>query len=158
MSLQLIRTNTSHPGFRRLVSLLDLYLSIKDKEEHQFYKQYNTLDEIPHVVVAMVGDIAMGCGALKIRDGGVVEIKRMFTHPTLRGKGIATQVLGELEKWASELNATHIILETGLRQPEAIALYQKSGYEICEKFAPYTDMENSVCFRKPIQPAYPGTS
>jgi len=75
----------------------------------------------------------------------------MYTSPESRGKGIATKVLAELEKWATELSSEKCVLETGKRQPEAIALYNKNGYKIIPNYGQYAEMENSVCFEKEIK-------
>jgi GNAT superfamily N-acetyltransferase len=80
-----------------------------------------------------------------------MEIKRMYTLPECRGKGIATKVLIELEKWANELSYEKCILETGKKQPEAIALYKKNGYKLIPNYGQYAEMENSVCFEKEIE-------
>lgn len=74
----------------------------------------------------------------------------MFVLPEHRGKGIAFQILQELEKWAEELKYSESILETGKKQPEAIALYQKSGYEIITNYGQYENILNSVCMSKSI--------
>jgi putative acetyltransferase len=79
-----------------------------------------------------------------------MEVKRMYTMPESRSKGIATKVLNELEKWASELAYQKCILETGKRQPDAIWLYQKNGYKSIPNYGKYVKMENSVCFEKDI--------
>ena len=77
-----------------------------------------------------------------------MEVKRMYTLPDFRGKGIATIVLQELEKWAKELRMEKCMLETGKRQPEAIALYTKNGYRLIPNYGQYAGVENSVCFEK----------
>jgi putative acetyltransferase len=74
----------------------------------------------------------------------------MFVEPASRGKGIAQQVLAELELWAKELHYTACILETGKKQPEAVALYTKSGYTIIPNYGQYLNVENSVCMKKGI--------
>ncbi len=79
-----------------------------------------------------------------------MEIKRMYTVVERRGKGIASEVLRELEIWAAELSCHTCILETGRRQPEAIALYEKSGYTQIPNYGQYAGVENSVCFQKKI--------
>ncbi|MEO6589269.1 MAG: GNAT family N-acetyltransferase, partial [Pyrinomonadaceae bacterium] len=58
------------------------------------------------------------------------------------------KILAELENWAKELNFSECILETGLKQPEAIRLYQKSGYETILNYGQYAGVENSVCMKK----------
>jgi len=80
----------------------------------------------------------------------VAEIKRMFVRPERRGRGIARSILSELETWAGELGFLECILETGLKQPEAIELYRKSGYETIPNYGQYEGVENSVCMRKSI--------
>jgi GNAT superfamily N-acetyltransferase len=80
----------------------------------------------------------------------VVEIKRMFVLPEHRGKGIAGQILQQLEIWAAEGNNSTCILETGKKQPEAIALYKKAGYKIIPNYGQYENVENSVCMEKRI--------
>jgi len=123
--LTIIRTNSNDQDFINLVKQLDAYLAVKDGRDHAFYDQYNKLDKIKHVVVAYDNNQPVGCGAIKEYDSNTMEVKRMFTLPECRGKGIATKLLNELEKWTIELGYEKCILETGKRQPEAIALYTK---------------------------------
>ena len=144
--ISFIKTNSSHPDFVSLVAELDADLAKRDGEEHAFYSQFNSLESLKHVVVCYEDDVAIGCGAEFSKTS--VEVKRMFVTPKQRGKGIASQILTELEKWASELGYTKCVLETGKRQPEAIALYTKNGYAIIPNYDPYKEMENSVCFEK----------
>jgi GNAT superfamily N-acetyltransferase len=146
----LVRTNSDNSDFRELVVLLDQDLQIRDGDEHSFYAQFNKVDEIRHVVVAYEGGEAVGCGAIKEYVSGVAEIKRMFVRPERRGRGIARSILSELETWAGELGFLECILETGLKQPEAIELYRKSGYETIPNYGQYEGVENSVCMRKSI--------
>ena len=79
-----------------------------------------------------------------------MEIKRIYVLPSERRKGIASRILKELEKWAAEKNCHSCILETGLRQPEAIALYKKNGCLSISNYGQYKGMENSVCFNKEL--------
>jgi GNAT superfamily N-acetyltransferase len=74
----------------------------------------------------------------------------MYTLPESRSKGIATKVLNELEKWATELYYKKCILETGWRQPDAIRLYEKNGYKRISNYGKYAGIENSVCFEKEL--------
>ena len=148
--INLVRTNSENSDFRELVRLLDEDLQIRDGDEHSFYAQFNKIDKIRHVVVAYENDGAVGCGALKKYEEGVAEIKRMFVRAERRGRGIAKSILSELETWASELNFSECILETGWNQPEAIGLYQKCGYETIPNYGQYVGVENSVCMRKLI--------
>jgi putative acetyltransferase len=74
----------------------------------------------------------------------------MFVQPTHRQQGVARAVLQELEQWASELGYARCVLETGKRQPEAIALYQRSGYAFTPNYGQYVGVENSVCLQKAL--------
>lgn len=146
-----IRTTSENIDFQNLVVLLDKDLKIKDGEDHDFYAQFNKIDKINHVVVYYSNNEAVGCGAFKEFDSNTVEIKRMFVHTDYRGKGIASTVLKELEVWASESGYTNCVLETGKNNPEAIALYQKSGYQIIPNYGQYENIDTSVCLKKSIQ-------
>ncbi len=148
--LNLVRTDSTDVDFIELVKQLDAYLAKKDGAEHSFYAQYNKVDHIKHVVVAYENDCAVGCGAMKHYTLETVEIKRMYTSPDGRKKGVATQILTALENWAAALGYEKCILETGKRQTEAVALYQKCGYHIIPNYGQYIGIENSVCFEKKI--------
>jgi len=150
MMITLKRTNSDDLDFVKLVDLLDKDLAIRDGEDHSFYNQFNKIDKIKHVVVFYEDDIAVGCGAFREKESDSVEIKRMYVHPDHRKKGIASQVLAELERWAAEVKYPYTVLETGKKQPEAIALYQKSGYSIIPNYPPYENVENSVCMKKTL--------
>jgi putative acetyltransferase len=144
------RTTSDNADFQDLVRLLDQELAIRDGDEHSFYHQFNAIVDLKHVIVYCEEDLPVGCGAFKPYDEKTVEIKRMFVLPELRGKGIAMAVLQDLELWASQLNYSACILETGKKQPEAIRLYQKAGYTIIPNYGQYAGVENSVCMRKGI--------
>ena len=146
--LRLFRTDADHPGYQELVVLLDADLKIRDGADHAFFAQHNKSDSIRNVVLCYVADTAAGCGAFKYYDTGIVEIKRMFVRPEFRRQHIAATVLSELERWASELNYSGCVLETGKKQPEAIALYQKSGYTAIPNYGPYVNVPTSVCMKK----------
>ena len=148
--LTLTRTDSDNSDFIQLVRLLDADLATRDGNEHSFYAQFNKIDKIRHVVVAFENNLPVGCGAIKSYDLQTMEVKRMYTLPEHRGKGIAKNILKELEKWAAELSCNKCILETGKRQPEAIELYQRSGYTIIPNYGQYAAIENSVCFEKQL--------
>ncbi len=150
MTLKIIRTDSDNTDFRELVSLLDADLAIRDGADHSFYAQFNKVDAIKNVVVAYQNGEAIGCGAFKKYDEKSVEIKRMFVRPENRGKGAAVEILTELENWASESGFKFAVLETGKKQPEAIRLYEKSGYALIPNYGQYEGMENSVCMKKPL--------
>lgn len=148
--LRILRTDSSHPDFRTLVAALDRDLAIRDGDDHAFYAQYNGITMIRHAIVVYLGDEPVGCGAFKEYEPGVAEVKRMFVPLQHRGQGIAGVVLQAVEQWAAEEGYHTCILETGVKQPEAIRLYQKSGYASIPNFGQYAGVDNSVCFEKKL--------
>jgi putative acetyltransferase len=146
--LKLIRTTPENPDFQKLIVLLDANLSVNNGDEDAFFASHNKTDEVKHAIVAYYDGIPAGTGAIKAYAEDKIEIKRMFVLPELRAKGIASEILSELENWARELGFGTAILETGVNQAEAVRLYPKLGYAITEKYAPYQNSEMSVCMRK----------
>lgn len=149
--IHLLRTDSSNTDFQKLVVLLDADLKIRDGEDHAFYSQYNKIQAIKHVVVAYQNDEPVGCGAIKEYEPGTMEVKRMYVSENKRGSGIASAVLKELEIWAQQMGYNKCILETGIRQPEAIALYKKNNYKIIPNYGQYKGIEDSVCFEKILE-------
>ena len=147
---RILRTDSSNPDFVKLVALLDADLAFRDGEDNKFYAQFNGISVLKHCLVYYDNEIPIGCGAIKRFDDTSMEVKRMYVNPDARGKGIASLLLPELEKWAKELGYSHCVLETGLRQPEAIALYKKNRYTVIPNYPPYVGVDNSVCFKKSI--------
>lgn len=146
--IHLLRTDSTNTDFQKLVTLLDSDLRTRDGEDYAFYSQYNKIQAIKHVVVAYQNDEPVGCGAIKEYESGTMEVKRMYVSEDKRGSGIASAVLKELEIWTAQLGYNKCILETGIRQPEAIALYKKNNYNIIPNYGQYAGIENSVCFEK----------
>jgi GNAT superfamily N-acetyltransferase len=148
--IELIRPNSENEDFVELVRHLDAELAVRDGDDHAFYAQFNKIAKLKHVVLAYEDGKALGCGAIRALDSGKMEVKRMYVPPDNRSRGIATKVLLELESWAREMAFTRCVLETGLKQPEAIHLYEKNGYERIPNYGQYIDVGNSVCFGKEI--------
>ena len=148
--LSISKTTSFNPAFIKLNSLLDKELAIRDGDDHAFYAQYNTLTEIKHILLAYLDGEAVACGALKQFDSDRMEIKRMFVILEKRGHAYAGQVLKELESWAKSLGFSKCILETGVKQPEAIRLYEKMGYHRIENYGQYKNVATSYCFEKAL--------
>lgn len=148
--IEIRRVSESDEGFLELVRSLDGELAIRDGEDHGFYAQFNKPVGLAGVVVAYENGEAVGCGAFKRYDEAAAEIKRMYVRPEARGKRIAGSVLKELEAWAVETGFRECILETGWKQPEAIALYKREGYQVTPNYGQYAGVENSVCMRKAL--------
>ena len=106
----------------------------------------------PHGVflVAWVAGDAVGCGGIRQYDEATGEIKRMYTKPEARRRGISRVVLEALEARARAVGYTRLVLETGIRQPEAIALYESSGYASIEPYGFYKNAPGSRCYAKDL--------
>jgi putative acetyltransferase len=148
--ITLVRTDSDHPDFVAMVRLLDADLAHRDGADHTFYAQFNKIDKIRHAVVAYQDKAPMGCGAIKAFGDNAMEVKRMYVSLASRKTGVASKILDELEKWTRELSYTRCVLETGKRQPEAIALYLKQGYRQIPNYGQYIGIENSLCFEKKL--------
>ncbi|MFI6740235.1 GNAT family N-acetyltransferase [Nonomuraea sp. NPDC050451] len=101
-------------------------------------------------LVASVGGRAVGCGAVQRVDDLTGELKRMYVLPEYRGRGIATSILGALEGLAWDLGYRRLRLATGLRQPEAIALYERCAYRPIAPYGKYVDAPLTRCYEKPL--------
>ena len=131
------------------------------------------LDDIPPEVAARFGQalsvdpdtivatiIAVGAegdpvGHAALRDlggdlSGSLEVKRVFVAPPVRGTGVSRLLMGELERIAADRGAERLIVQTGDRQPDAIALYEKIGYTPIPVYPPYVEITFSHCFEKPV--------
>ena len=144
------RADSNNKDFYRLVAKLDEDLTRRYGTEQLEYDRYNKIKDIDTIVLAYINDEPVGCGCFKTFDTNSVEVKRMFVETTLQGKGIGKAILKELEKWAAEIGYRSMVLETGTRQPEAIHLYKKLGYQIIPNFSPYIGNELSVCMKKDL--------
>ncbi len=144
----ILRTNSENADFIELVKLLDADLAIRDGEDHSFYAQFNKTYMLKNVVVVYDNNQAVSCGAVRELEPGVMEVKRMYTREGFREKGWAGTVLRELESWCREMGYKTCVLETGMKQPEAIHMYEKKGYTRIPNYGQYANISNSVCFEK----------
>ncbi|WP_371501596.1 GNAT family N-acetyltransferase [Kitasatospora sp. NBC_00374] len=111
------------------------------------------------VVVYLDGE-AVACGGWRVNEKdeeglgeGDAELKRMYVVPGARGRGLARGVLRHLERGAVEAGRTRLVLETGNKQPEAVALYASEGYLPIDKFGYYKDHPDSICMGKSLVPS-----
>jgi GNAT superfamily N-acetyltransferase len=108
-------------------------------------------------LVAYLDGNPVGCGGWRAHDAtdagfadGDAEVKRMYVAPVARGRGVARALLAELERTAARCGRRRIMLETGMKQPEAIGLYRSSGYHAVPPFGTYRDSPNCRCFGKSL--------
>ena len=101
-----------------------------------------------YFVIAAVDGCAAGCGAFRPLDAQVAEIKRMFVEPDFRGRGIAKAIIQHLENEMRRQGFVTAVLETGVKQHEAIGLYRRLGYFPIPAFGEYVGFRYSLCFAK----------
>ena len=143
---------TSAPA-QELVERLNTELSERYPEEGANFFSLDPSEVTPGrglFVLAWLDGGAIGCGAIKRLDGADAEIKRMYVEPSARGRGAGAAILAELEAEALALGAERIVLETGLRQPEAVALYRRHSFDEIPNFGPYVDSPLSLCMAKTL--------
>lgn len=92
----------------------------------------------------------VGCAGLRRRSDADVEVKRMFIRRPHRGRGLARELLTHVEEEARRLGFTRMMMETGLAQPEAIGLYESSGYQRIPGFGHYRDSPQNRCYAKEL--------
>ena len=149
--VNIIRTKADNEVFHELIKELDKDLHGNNYEAQN---QYDSLNKIPidaHVVLCFDDYRAIGCGCIKVIDYEVVEVKRMYIKKDERGKGLSKLIIKELEKWANEIGMKKMILETGIKQIEAIGLYKGMGFSEIEKYGEYKGMTTSICMGKSIK-------
>lgn len=143
--VRIVETNS--PDFEVLVAALIDELEVR-------YPGLSEEEPPPHDLLAAVvvyeADNPVGCGALRELEAGVGEIKRMFVRPEARGRGAARRILEALETHGRSLGYTVLRLGSGVRQPEALALYESSGYRRIPLFGDYSTSELCVCYEKPL--------
>jgi putative acetyltransferase len=93
----------------------------------------------------------VACGAIRRIDAGVAEVKRMYIAPVARGRGLSKLMLAALEAYARELGFRRLVLETGSRQLEALALYRGAGFDCIACFGEYIGSQLSVCMAKDLK-------
>jgi len=147
--IEIIRTNSQNPEFKKLVQLLNSDLANRDGKTHPL-SQFNNISSIKYVVLILKKDIAVGCGAISKYDNNSMEIKRMYVSPEARGQRIGEKILSELENWSRELGHTKCLLFMGSKQPEANKLYQRNNYNLIEKYGNLKDITDCICLAKDL--------
>ena len=101
-------------------------------------------------LIASRSGMPIACGAVRRIDERQAEIKRMYVNPTERGHGVGRVLLSALEVEARRLGLSRLVLETGARQPDAIALYERAWFSRIAPFSEYVGSPLSVCMAKPL--------
>jgi len=140
MTIAIERRDSPTPEVRQLVDELDGALAALYSEDQRHGLPLAQLFQpsVRFFVVRWDG-VAAGCGGVEIGNGDA-ELKRMFTRPPMRRRGVARALLQRLEAAACGAGAALLRLETGVHQPEAIALYERAGFVRCAPFGRYAEM------------------
>lgn len=144
------------PEVVRLVQALDAYQLPLYPPTSFHGIDFDALSQ-PNVLFAVArdeGGAAIGCGAI-VLEAAWGELKRMYTQPQARGRGVARALLAFLEAEAMQRGCDCFHLETGYLQHEALRLYERCGYVRCGPFGSYTDDPHSVFMRKAAAPRAP---
>lgn len=149
-----------HPDAVKLNDQVQLEYAVRYGDEGDVTPLDATMFDPPaglYLVAYDERDRPMATGGWRTQDrnaegysDGDAELKRMYVVPEGRGNGLARRILAALEADARAAGRTRMVLETGDQQPEAIALYESSGYTPCTKFGHYRTYENSRCYAKPL--------
>ncbi|NUO61734.1 MAG: GNAT family N-acetyltransferase [Hamadaea sp.] len=135
----------THPDVTLLVLAAEKELLSRYPDE-----RIRPVDPLARFVVAYQMSEPVGCGAVATVAPGVAELTRMWVRPASRRAGVGRRILAGLERRAQADGHDTVILETGVRQPEAIALYEASGYQRIPPFGEYVGNPLSVCFEKKL--------
>lgn len=136
-----------------LVSELDAFQSqlYPAESNHCLDLSTATDKQLRCVIVRDESGSPVGCGALLLQENGSAEIKRVYIRPEYRGRKLGEKIVTAIETMASEKNSGILLLETGIHQQPAIALYRRCGYEICDAFPPYAADPLSVFMCKKLR-------
>lgn len=149
--MQLIKTTGTDTRFVALCSELDADLNKQNGQQLQsIYHQYNTLEKIQNVVLALQDETPVACAALKEYAPGTAEVKRVYTKPFCRGQGVAAAVMTTLEQLAKQQGYTRLILETGLTMLPAQQLYRRLGFHQIPNYGQYAALPDSYCMEKAL--------
>jgi putative acetyltransferase len=136
---------------RTLVAELNAVLLELTPPEHCHHLTVEQMaDADTTVFIARDGGAAVACGALKRHEGGIGEVKRMYTRPSHRGQRIGEQIVARIEAMARAEGLKRLVLETGDRHYAAWKVYERSGFTRCGPVLDYADVKWSVFYDKPL--------
>ncbi|HEY9288284.1 MAG TPA: GNAT family N-acetyltransferase [Candidatus Dormibacteraeota bacterium] len=141
------------PDAQRLINALDAGLAERYPPEQRFgpnLKPHHLAGGLGIFLIARVDGRAIGCGALRLLDASTAELKRMYVDPPGQGKGVGRALLASLEQAAKQMGVSRLVLETGVYQDAALALYRRAGFRQVDCWGEYAASATSICFEKSI--------
>lgn len=145
--MKIIRTNYLNSAFQELVSQLNEDLAQRDGKDHPL-AQFNKISNLNYVVLVLLDNKPVGCGAVSNYNQTTMEVKRMYVTPSYRAQKIGECILSELENWTQELGFSKCILFMGVNQPEAMKLYTRNHFSVIENYGKLKDIPDSICLAK----------
>ena len=151
-NLEIRREDPAAADVRALIDELDQYLiGLYDPDENHLLEIESLRGPDVSFFVARNDGAALACGALRVIAPGVGEVKRIYASSRARGQGLGRRILAALENHARGLGLREMKLETGDRQPEALALFRAFGFQPCAPFGDYQQGVTSLFFVKPVR-------
>jgi GNAT superfamily N-acetyltransferase len=150
-SIVVQRADILSPAAQTLIAALNAELSRTYPEEgacHFRLDAEEVADGRGAFLIAWRAEKPIGCGAIRQIEERTGELKRMYVAPEERGRGIGRAILQALEGEARALGISRVVLETGVRQREALALYERAGFLRIAPFGEYVASPLSVCMAK----------
>jgi len=134
-----------------LISELEAHLGpLYPKTSRHGYSVEKLMEQGVAFFVTRRDGVLAGCGGIELFGAEYGEIKRMYVRPQFRGLGLAQLMLNHLAAYAQERNVHLLRLETGIYQKEAIALYERMGFQRISRFGPYKEDPLSRFYEKHI--------
>jgi GNAT superfamily N-acetyltransferase len=153
-SIAISRTDLTAPVSRALIAALNAELAGTYAEPgatHFHLDPEEVADGRGTFLVLYRNGTAVGCGALRRLDAETAELKRMYVAPAARGTGLGRRLVDALEAQARSLGVRRLVLETGIRQAAALALYRSTGFQPIPLYGEYClSPETSVCLGKDL--------
>jgi putative acetyltransferase len=153
LDIDIRRTDILSPTAEELIRQLNVELQARYPEDGANFlrlEAHEVREGHGGFFVAYANEAPIGCGAIRRIDRAVAEIKRMYVAPEARGRGVGGRIVAALEAEAVRLGFSRLVLETGPRQPEAIAIYRRAGFSEIPLFGEYVGATFSVCMAKDL--------
>ena len=154
-NMDIVFSDEKDERFLKLVDELDAGYYERIGDELSKYDSYNEFKN-PHVVIlALDNDTAVACASYRVFDNDSVEFKRVFVKKEYRKRGIAYNLIVQLEKSVIERNFRYSYIVTGKNNHAAIGLYKKLNYELIDNFGQFGNDDRVVCMRKEFEHLHP---
>lgn len=146
--MEIIEVSAEDDRLAPMIAALRAELDARYPEEISF--EHPTVKRAARFLLVLDDGEPVGCCAVQPLEGGDSELKRMYVSPDQRGRGVGARLVAQAQRLAISAGLTRMRLETGLRQPEAIAVYEKAGFTPIPNYPPYDQWDMSRCYAKEL--------